>query len=101
MTDQPLPAEIQPGDLLVWYIPQVPMKAFERFLPLRGRDPEEALREAVLIQDTIIEFSAFEFENRVKPDYSDATGIARWEGDGAGGMDWYDIEEEELEELRA
>lgn len=78
----------KPGDLKVWYIPQVPMPHFSV--------PAESLREAVKLLDAITSFSAFEFENRVKPDYSDAGGISRWESDGEGGYDWYDVDEFEL-----
>lgn len=71
----------------VWYIPQIPGKAFEREV--------DSLPTAVLLINAIIDFSIFEFENRVKPDYSDAAGISRWEEDGEGGHDWFDVEEEE------
>lgn len=66
----------------VWYIPQVPMPAFERVY--------DDLETAKTVLNAIIDFSIFEFENRVKPDYADAAGIAVWE-DG----DWCDIEEQE------
>lgn len=88
--EAPTPTEPQEGDLLVWYIPQVPMKAFERRLPHREGDEEKELALAALLLDTIISFSIFEFENRIKPDYSDAAGISRFE-DG----EWCDLDEDE------
>lgn len=51
----------------VWHIPQVPMPAFEV--------PCETLAEAIKIRDVLDEYDLFEFENRVKPDYSNAAGI--------------------------
>lgn len=54
-----------------WYIPQVPMKAFE---VERG-----TAVEAQAALDLITAFSIFEFENKVKPDYSDTGGVAEWD----------------------
>jgi hypothetical protein len=48
----------------VWYIPQVPMESFEVEI--------ENINEAIKIYEAIINFSIFEFKNKVKPDYSDA-----------------------------
>lgn len=87
------------GTLKVWYVPQVPMQPYERILPHHDGDEEKELALAAILLDTIISFSSFEFENRVKPDYSDMGGIERWEGDGEGGRDWYEVEDEEWEAL--
>jgi hypothetical protein len=54
-----------------WYIPQVPMKAFEVEKP--------SAVEAQAALDLITAFSIFEFENNIKPDYSDAGGISKWD----------------------
>lgn len=75
----------------VYYIPQVPMKAFT--VEVTGLDA------AQLLLDTIIKFSIFEFENKVKPDYSDACGIERWEEDSETGWDWFELDEDEQEEI--
>lgn len=75
------------GTLKVWYIPQIPMKAFERIVP--------DLPTAKIVLEVLSKFSYFEFENRVKLDYADAGGIARME---AG--EWWDVDEEELESVR-
>jgi len=48
----------------VWYIPQIPMKSFDV--------ETENIEEAIKIYETIINFSIFEFNNKIKPDYSDA-----------------------------
>jgi hypothetical protein len=67
----------------VWYIPQVPGKPFEVQV--------DNLVTARLILDTLTNFSGFEFEHRVKPDYCDAGGIAVLDDDG----DWIDVDEGE------
>lgn len=78
------------GDLKVWYVPQVPMPAFEAAVP--------DLATAKAVSDALSAFSLFEYENRVKPDYADAGGVARYEPDGDGGFDWFDVDDYELEE---
>jgi len=64
----------------VWYIPQVPMAAFEVEVP--------DVPSARMVLDALSAFSLFEFENRVKPDYSDAGGIAILDHG-----EWRDLEE--------
>lgn len=70
----------------VWYIPQVPMKAFEVDVP--------DVKTGRLLLDAIERFSLFEYENQVKPDYADAGGVAYLDEDG----DWIDLEDEEDED---
>lgn len=77
------------GDLKVFYIPQMPMKAFEVKVT--------SIAEGGRILDVIEQFSAFEFENRVKPDYCDMGGLVRYETDGEDGFDWYDVEDHEVD----
>lgn len=80
------------GDLKVWYIPQVPMKAYEveivRPHPVIG--DELYLKYAASILKAIIGLSIFEFDNKVKPDYSDAAGIDRFDGE-----EWDYVDNEE------
>lgn len=78
------------GDIMVWYIPQVPMKAYEIRVPSRD------LAEAQRIQEAVIGLSYFEYLNNVKPDYSDASGISRYESDGEDGFGWFDVDDDEL-----
>lgn len=81
------------GDLTIWYYPQVGrLKA-----PYEVTVPD--LRTAVFTLDAVIGLSIFEFKNRIKPDYTDAAGIARYESDGEGGFGWFEIDEDELAEL--
>lgn len=78
------------GTLKVWYIPQVPMVPFE--VVVYG-----GFAAAVEVLDAICQFSVFEYQHNVKPDYSDAGGICFFNGD-----DWCDVESiEEYEEMMA
>ncbi len=59
------------GDLRVWWIPQVPMEPF--------RTPVANIREAKLLIDTLGRYDAFQFENRIKPDYCNGGGLEVFE----------------------
>jgi hypothetical protein len=82
------------GDLRVWHVPQVPMKAF--YVAVRS------IREADLVLETLAVYDIFQFKNNIKPDYSNAAGLevfhkGEWE-------EWDDIESgdciDELDEQR-
>jgi hypothetical protein len=47
-----------------WYIPQVPMDSFEV--------ETDNVDFAIKLYETLVKFSIFEYNNKVKPDYSDA-----------------------------
>lgn len=66
----------------IFYIPQVPMPAFER--------EYEDFETAKEVLNAIINFSFFEYDNNVKPDYSDVAGISYWE---EAEQDWEDIDD--------
>lgn len=66
----------------IFYIPQVPMPAFER--------EYEDFETAKEVLNAIINFSIFEYDNNVKPDYSDVAGISYWE---EAEQDWEDIDD--------
>jgi len=77
------------GDLQVWWIPQVPMKAFEVDV--------SSVQEGVKIMDILADYDIFQYENKIKPDYCNAGGLRRWcvdcDGEGSPGFeDWYDEE---------
>ncbi|MFF0498489.1 hypothetical protein ACFYU5_18935 [Nocardia aobensis] len=78
-----------PGDLRIWYIPQIPMKAYYRDIT--------SVEEGRNLLDAIYELALFEFHNNVKPDYSNAGGIERWEEDGEGGYSWCTVDEDEMD----
>jgi hypothetical protein len=55
------------GQLQVWWIPQVPMEPF-----LVNVD---SVQEAALICTALANYDIFQFENGIKPDYSNAGGL--------------------------
>jgi hypothetical protein len=66
----------------VWWIPQIPMEAFEVEVP--------TLEEGARLLDTLANYDLFQFEHRIKPDYSNMGGLLVLE-DGEW-VDWYDDE---------
>jgi len=60
------------GDLRVWHIPQVPMQAF--YVPVKN------IEEAKKILIVLADYDIFQFENKVKPDYSNAAGLQEFQG---------------------
>ena len=75
--------------LQVWWVPQVPMKAFEVDV--------DTVSEGVKVMDIINKYDIFQFENNLKPDYCNAGGLRQWcgnsDGEGTPGWeDWYDDE---------
>lgn len=86
--EQHAPAD---GDLKVWWIPQVPMRAFEV--------PVSSVEEAAKIMTVLAEYDLFQFENRVKPDYCNTGGLLVFE-EGEW-VDWEDPETFEDDPIRA
>ena len=80
---------MKPGDLTVWWNPQVGSTT-TFFAPI------ESVEEGAKILQVLAEYDKFQFENNVKPDYCNAGGLARWcedNGEGVPGWeDWYDEE---------
>lgn len=72
----------QPCALRVWWVPQVPMAAFEVDVP--------DLATADILLDALADYDAFQFENNVKPDYCNAGGLAMLEN--GEWVDWYDYD---------
>ncbi|HDR9087164.1 TPA: hypothetical protein QDB10_003077 [Burkholderia vietnamiensis] len=75
--------------LKVWWIPQVPMKAFEV--------PVSSIEEAKKILTVLAKYDLFQFENNVKPDYCNAGGLNVFE-DGEW-TTWYDDEGRDIDDL--
>lgn len=65
--------------LKIWHIPQVPMRSFEVYVS----SPDEA----ALYIDMLAQYDTYEFNRKVKPDYSNASGLQVFE-DGEW-LDWY------------
>lgn len=81
----------KPGDLSVWWIPQVPMKAFRVSVP--------DLEGAKLLLRTLAAYDQFQLDNNIRPDYSNAGGLSVWEDDGEGGFDWCDWYNEDGDDI--
>ena len=73
----------------VWHIPQVPMNPFHV--------PVNDIREAKLVLDVLARYDSFQFENNVKPDYSNAAGLEVFE-DGEW-VEWYDLDGNSIDEV--
>ena len=74
------------GDLVVWWIPQVPMKAFEV--------PVQTIEEAKMLMDVLAAYDFFQYKMKVKPDYTNAGGLKVFE-DG----EWCEWENENYENI--
>jgi len=70
--------------LRVAHYPQVPCKPFLVEV--------KSLEEAKLISDTLANYDLFQFENRIKPDYANATVIEEYDEEAGEWVSWYDEE---------
>lgn len=68
------------GDLRVWHIPQVPGPMFTVDV--------NSLEEGVKLVDTLCDYDQFQYKNKIKPDYANASGIERYEDD----EDWFEVD---------
>ncbi len=74
--------------LRVWWQPQVPMKSFYVYVDTIG--------EAISVVDLLGDYDYFEFDNDVKPDFSNAGGVEmlvgnEWEDwEGMHGDNYFD-----------
>lgn len=69
-----------------WWVPQVPCKSFQV--------DRVDLRSAVAVADMLARYDQFQFENKIKPDYSNAGGIMEWDDD-----EWCEVADEDLADL--
>jgi hypothetical protein len=72
----------KPGDLRVWWIPQIPGKAFHVSV--------KTVDEAILLLNTLAEYDAFQYENRIKPDYCNVGGFERYDEEESAWFEWDD-----------
>ena len=82
---------VSEGALRVWWVPQVPGKPFH----VAVDSPAEAKK----LLDVLAQYDAFQFANRIKPDYCNAGGLARYEPDGDDGFDWYEWADENGDDI--
>lgn len=87
--------------LRVSHFPQIPCKAFTVEV--------KNLEEAKLISDTLANYDLFQYENRIKPDYANATVVEEFDEESQEWISWCDDETgiddideyfEQLEEAR-
>ena len=64
------------------HFPQVPCKPF--YVPVRD------LKEAQKVSDILADYDAFQFNHRIKPDYSNMTILEVFDEDTNGWLSWED-----------
>ena len=69
------------SEFRVWHIPQVPGSAFWRDMP--------DLATARLVVDLLADYDLFQFDNDIKPDYCNVSGIPKFV-DG----EWEDVDDD-------
>ena len=69
--------------LRVWWIPQVPMQPYHVAVA--------SVAEGVKVMDVLAEYDAFQFKNKIKPDYCNAGGLEMSDACGEW-SDWCDDE---------
>lgn len=78
------------GSLRIWWIPQIPMDAFEW--------PVADFAQAALMLDALAAYDDFQFAKRVKGDYANTGGLQIF--DGSEWSDWEDEEGDAFDEWR-
>ncbi len=87
----PLPSDIK---FRVWWVPQIPCPSFEFEVP--------SLEEGRRLCDALGKYDAFQYANKIKPDYCNCGGISYWHPVHTEGVwwDWPDDEDEVAELMR-
>jgi len=70
--------------LRVSHFPQIPCKPFIVEV--------ESLKEAKLLYDALADYDLFQYKNRIKPDYANATVIEQYDEEEQEWVSWYDDE---------
>lgn len=70
--------------LRIWWIPQVPMNAFKVDI--------NSIKEAKNVLHILAEYDKFQFENNIKPDYSNTGGLEYFDEDN---KEWSEFEDDE------
>ena len=68
-------------ELRIWHIPQVPMRAFR----VRVSD----IDSACLLLEVLAKYDSFQYENKIKPDYANASGLEVYDEILSEWTDWY------------
>ena len=69
--------QVKIGALRVWHIPQVPGKPFH----VHVDTPQEAQR----VLNVLAHYDLFQFQNKIKPDCCNASGLEVYEADAGEG----------------
>lgn len=84
------PKEIKEGQLRVWHIPQVPMdNLFNVYV--------DSIKEARLVLDTLAIYDLFQLEYKIKPDYSNVSGLEVFEDNEW--IEWHDKDGNDIDEI--
>lgn len=79
--------------LRVWWIPQIPGSAFTVEV--------ESVMQAHLLVSALADYDRFQFDQHVKPDYSNVGGLVVYDDAEGEWFDWYDEETgEDFDEFR-
>ena len=79
------------GDLRVWWIPRVHMKAF--YVDVT------TLSAARLVLDTLARYDIVQLENNIKPDYSNVGGLLVYDSIEQSWVDWHDRDGRSIDEI--
>jgi hypothetical protein len=83
---------VKQGELRVWWIPQVPMKAF--YVRVKS------VKEAIFLMDVLADYDIFQFENKIKPDYSNVGGLQQYEYDSSEWLEYYDDDGRDIDQIK-
>ena len=73
----------------VWWVPQIPCSAFEVEVA--------SYAEGKALEGILAEYDLFQYENNIKPDYSNTGGTQAKHPEVNEG-EWFDLDEDEAEE---
>lgn len=76
--------------LRVWHIPQIPMKAFHVEV--------SSIDEAWKILNTLWNYDLFQYENNVKPDYCNMSGLEYFDDEEKEWSEWEDEDGNDIKE---
>jgi hypothetical protein len=88
-----LSSEKKEVKLRVWYIPQLGNNA-----PI-FRVKVESVEEAEKLLDTMWNYDIFQFENHIKPDYCNASGLEYYDEELGEWQEYYDEEGRDIDEI--
>lgn len=75
----------------VWWISQIPLRRGQK--PFYVEAPN--FKTALLLDATLGRYDIYQYENNIKPDFSNTGGIQVWDADE---NDWISIDESEYDE---